>query len=71
LNRFLQFGEGSSGLLYLVLNGVFKLFCNFQDFPGPAVLFQDFPGFPGPVQTLMHFRRTKLEFLSGRENLNR
>ena len=28
LNRFLQFGEGSCGLLYLVLNGVFKLFCS-------------------------------------------
>ena len=39
---------------------------DFQDFPGPAVFFQDFPGFPGPVKTLMHFRCTKLEFLSGR-----
>jgi len=40
-------------------------FIDFQDFPGPALIFQDFPvlenarikfkdvkGFPGPVQTL-------------------
>ncbi|CAH3174625.1 unnamed protein product [Porites lobata] len=64
LQRFLQFGDGFCGLLYLVRNGVFKLFCS------KVLYFQDFPGFPGPVKTLMHFRCTKLEFLSGRSDLN-